>query len=49
MAGFYQSIEDLKCKNNFVITPFETDITSRPEVQLVGLKTFIDKYLKKIK
>ncbi len=46
--GFYQSIEDLKCENNFVITPFETDISSRPGVRMVGLKIFIDKYLKKL-
>ena len=46
--GFYQSVKDLKCDNNFVIIPFERDITSRPGVRMVGLKTFIDKYLKKL-
>ncbi len=46
--GFYQSVQDLGCDKNFVITPFETDISSRPGVRMVGLKTFIDKYLKKL-
>ena len=38
--GFFQSIADLKCKNNFVITPFDTDIKMKSGVRMVGLKIF---------
>ena len=47
--GFYQSIQDLKCENNFLITPFETDIGLKKKVRMVGLKVFLQKYLPKIK
>lgn len=46
--GFFQSVADLKCKNNFVITPFETDIQMKPGVRMVGLKIFLTKYLAKL-
>ena len=46
--GFFQSVADLKSKNNFVITPFETDIGLKNGVRMVGLKTFINKYLAKM-
>ncbi|MBS1486602.1 MAG: DUF4143 domain-containing protein [Bacteroidetes bacterium] len=46
--GFYHSIADLKSKNNFVITPFETDYLSQEGVRRVSLDVFIKKYLPKL-
>lgn len=47
--GFYHSVEDLKSKNNFIITPFETDYLSKEGVRRVSLDVFIKKYLPKLK
>jgi uncharacterized protein len=47
--GFYQSVADLKSKNNFIITPLETDYLSKEGVRRVGLAIFINKYLPKLK
>jgi uncharacterized protein len=47
--GFYQSVADLKSKNNFIITPLEVDYLSKEGVRRVGLTTFINKYLPKLK
>lgn len=46
--GFYHSVEDLKSKNNFIITPFETDYLSKDGVRRVNLGVFIKKYLPKL-
>jgi uncharacterized protein len=47
--GFYQSVADLKSRNNFIITPLEVDYLSKEGVRRVGLTTFINKYLPKLK
>ncbi len=47
--GFYQSIEDLDCKKNFIIIPEEVDYLYRPRIRICGIKTFIKKQLYKIK
>ncbi len=47
--GFYQSIEDLKCKNNFIIGSQTADYTLKNNIKLVDISTFIKKYLPKIK
>ena len=47
--GFYNSIADLKSKNNFIITPLETDYLSKDRIRRVGLAVFISKYLPKLK
>lgn len=46
--GFYNSVADLKSKNNFMITPMETDYLSKDGVRRVGLSLFINKYLPKL-
>ncbi len=46
--GFHHSIADLESKNNFIITPMEIDIFSKNGVRMVGLNTFISKYLVKM-
>lgn len=43
--GFYQSMKDLKSKNNFVIIPFTADYQLSKEVRVVGLEAFLNKYL----
>lgn len=43
--GFHHSIVDLKSKNNFIITPLETDYLAKDGVRRVGLAVFISKYL----
>lgn len=43
--GFYQSVADLKSKNNFIITPMDTDFVSKEGVRRVSLDIFIKKYL----
>jgi uncharacterized protein len=47
--GLHQSIADLKSKNNFIIIPDEVDIKSKEGFRIVGLSTFISKYLPGIK
>ncbi len=47
--GFHNSIADLKSKNNFIITPLETDYLSKDGIRRVGLAVFISKYLPKLK
>lgn len=46
--GFYNSVADLKSKNNFVITPDDVDYKTKEGIVRVGLATFIKKYLVKI-
>jgi uncharacterized protein len=47
--GFYQSIEDLKSKNNFIIIPEAVDYLNKDKTRIVGIDIFIKKYLPKIK
>jgi uncharacterized protein len=47
-SGFYQSIIDLKCKNNFIICSGTADFKSNNGIRIVDIKTFITKYLPKI-
>ena len=47
--GFHNSVADLKSKNNFIITPLETDYLSKDGIRRVGLAVFINKYLPKLK
>jgi predicted peroxiredoxin len=44
--GFYQSVADLKCKNNFVVCTADIDYKTKEGVRIVGIATFIKKYLK---
>lgn len=46
--GYYQSIQDLKCINNFIICPADIDYKAKSKIKIVGLKNFINKYLPKI-
>lgn len=46
--GFYQSVADLKCKNNFVVCPADIDYVTKEGVRIVGIALFIDKYLPKL-
>jgi len=46
--GFYQSTEDLKCNNNFLIVPDTCDYKNNNGVIITDIKTFIIKYLSKI-
>ena len=43
--GFYQSVTDLKCKNNFVICAADIDYINKEGVRIVGISVFIKKYL----
>ena len=43
--GFYQSVADLKCKNNFIVCSAEIDYKKKEGVRVVGINTFIKKYL----
>jgi uncharacterized protein len=47
--GFYQSVADLKSKNNFIVTPLDVDYLAKDGVRRVGLTIFINKYLSKLK
>lgn len=46
--GFYNSIEDLESKNNFVITPNSDDYIKNENVRVCKLEVFLDKYLKEV-
>ncbi|MCY7411403.1 MAG: ATP-binding protein [Chitinophagales bacterium] len=43
--GFYESIKDLKSKNNFVLIPDSADYQLSKEIRVVGLEIFLKKYL----
>ena len=45
--GFYESVSDLKSKNNFVITMDGENYLNKEKVRYCSIKTFIDKYLSK--
>ncbi len=47
--GYYQSIADLKCKTNFIVTPGSDDYSSSDGVRVCSMDTFINKYLPLIK
>jgi uncharacterized protein len=46
--GFYQSITDVKSKNNFIVCPADINYLNKEGVRVVGITTFIQKYLPKI-
>ena len=46
--GFYQSAEDLKCKNKFILCPADVDYITKEGVRVVNIQTFLLKYLPKI-
>lgn len=47
--GFYESIKDLKTKNNFVITPGSDDYTGKENIQICSLRSFLKKHIQGIK
>ncbi len=47
--GYFQSIEDLGTKKNFVIVPDTEEYKTKDEVIICGLRVFIKKYLSKLK
>ena len=46
--GFYQSVNDLKCKNKFILCPAEVDYITKEGVRIVNVRTFLLIYLLKI-
>jgi uncharacterized protein len=47
--GFYESLKDLKCKNAYVITPYQqVNYLVDKDVQVVGLFDFLKNKLPKI-
>ena len=46
--GFYQSAEDLKCKNKFILCPADVDYITKEGVRVVNIHMFLLKYLPKI-
>ena len=46
--GFYQSVTDLKSKNNFIVCPADIDYVTKDGIRILGITTFIKKYLPKL-
>ncbi len=46
--GFYQSADDLKCKNKFILCPADVDYITKEGVRVVNVRTFLPKYLPKL-
>ncbi|WP_317897317.1 ATP-binding protein [Aurantibacillus circumpalustris] len=46
--GFYISVSDLNCKQNFIISSADQDYKNKQGTVIVGLDTFIKKYLPKL-
>ena len=46
--GFYQSVDDLKCKNKFILCPADVDYITKEGIRVVNVHTFLWKYLSKI-
>ena len=46
--GFYNSVSDLNCKHNFIISSADLDYKTKQNTIIAGLETFIKKYLPKL-
>ena len=46
--GFYQSVTDLKSKNNFIVCPADIDYVTKDGIRILGITNFIKKYLPKL-
>ncbi len=46
--GFYQSVVDLKSKNNFIVCPADVDYVNKEGIKVAGLNIFFKKYLPKL-
>jgi len=46
--GYYQSIQDLKSPKNFIVSNISKEYTSKEQIKIVNLTTFITKYLSKL-
>lgn len=46
--GFYQSVTDLKCKNNFIVCSADIDYVTKEGIRIVGAALFIKKYLRRL-
>ena len=46
--GFYQSAEDLKCKNKFILCPADVDYIIKEGVRVINIHIFLLKYLPKL-
>ena len=46
--GFYQSAEDLKCKNKFILCPADVDYITKEDVRVINIHIFLLKYLPKL-
>ncbi len=46
--GFYQAIQDLDSRKNFIICTADVDYKNKHKVVVTGLETFLSKYLPKI-
>ena len=46
--GFYQSAEDLKCKNKFILCPADVDYITKEGVRVINIHIFLLKYLPKL-
>jgi predicted AAA+ superfamily ATPase len=47
--GFYESIHDLKSRNNFILIPTPEDYPLTKNIRVVGLEIFLSRYLPKLK
>ena len=46
--GFYQSVTDLKSKNNFIVCSADIDYVTKEGIRIVGISLFIKKYLPRL-
>ena len=46
--GFYQSAEDLKCKNKFILCPADVNYITKEGVRVINIHIFLLKYLPKL-
>lgn len=46
--GFSIAMQDLKTRNNFIITPYSDDYIAGKDVRVCNLETFLTKYLQRI-
>ena len=46
--GYYQSIDDLRSKANFIVVPDNLDFVTEQGIRITGLRIFLNKYLHKL-
>ena len=46
--GYYSALEDIGTEKNYIVVPGNTDYPYKDKARIVGIKTFLEKYIGEI-